>query len=592
MASWKNLLDAVFPPFVETEREKPKGMLFVANETPGFPTALAVGGQHAVVLLMLVLYTVIVGQEIGLSQSELRGFVSLCIVAAGITTFIQSTPTRFGSGHLIVHNPSTISMAGFIAVSTSYGIGAATGAVILSGVTVMLLSRFLPKLRSVFPAEVAGVLLVLLGLSLVEGGVRRFTGFSAAGLDIPSIMIASTTLFVIIALSVWTAGRPKLFAIVIGTASGLVVAAILGRFGQEQMQVVTQQPIFSLPFTGYDIPTPTLVFAAVIPILLIEVISAIDSIGTSVAIDKINNSKWHRADMPMIGRAVTCHGIGVLLAGLLGTFQLGTSSANLGLAHASGVAARRVGMMAGAILVVMAFLPQVSTFITQIPQPVVGAIVVYTAGYMMVAGMELVLSRMLNSRRTFMIGLGITVGSVVLLMPEITAGAPKGLQPIVGSALTLGTVTAMVLNMVFRIGIAQSGSIQLTGIESLTKLTDFLEEKGEDWGARRQVMMRAGMAVGEALEKLSGTGITNWPIVLKVSYDEYKITLDMDYEGEPIILAVAKPISLDDLMDDDDDDALDEMVSNVSGMLIGQLADKVESTSVNGRATLKLVFDH
>ena len=327
-------------------------------------------------------------------------------------------------------------------------------------------------------------------------------------------MIASTTLVVIIGLSVWNAGRPKLFAIVFGTVSGLIVATILGRFGQMELHVVTQQPLFSFPFSGYDIPTPRLVLSAVIPVLLIEVISAVDSIGTSVAIDKINNSKWHRADMPMIGRAITCHGIGVLLAGLMGTFQLGTSSANLGLAHASGVAARRVGMMAGAILVVMAFLPQVSTFITQIPQPVVGAIVVYTAGYMLVAGMELILSRMLNSRRMFMVGLGITVGSVVLLMPEITAGAPKGLQPILGSALTLGTVTAMVLNMIFRIGIAQSGTIQLTGIESLNKLTDFLEEKGEDWGARRQVMMRSGLAVGEALEKLSGTGITNWPVNL------------------------------------------------------------------------------
>ena len=191
-----------------------------------------------------------------------------------------------------------------------------------------------------------------------------------------------------------------------------------------------------------------------------------------------------------------------------------------------------------------------------------------------------------------MVGLGITVGSVVLLMPEITAGAPKGLQPILGSALTLGTVTAMVLNMIFRIGIAQSGTIQLTGIESLNKLTDFLEEKGEDWGARRQVMMRSGLAVGEALEKLSGTGITNWPVNLRVSYDEYKITLDMDYEGDPINLVVARPISLDDILEDDDDDALDELVSNVSGMLIGQLADKVESSAENGRATLKLVFDH
>jgi xanthine/uracil permease len=527
-----------------------------------------------------------------LSQEELRGFVSMGIVAAGIATFLQGTTTRFGSGHLVVHLPTPVTMAGFIAVSVTVGVGAAAGATILSGIIVMGLSRLLPKLRSVFPAEVAGVLLVLLGLSLVEGGAKRFTGFSGSGLDTPSILIATTTLVVIIGLSVWTSGRLKLFAIVIGTAFGLIVATILGRFGQTELKVVTEQPLFSLPFSGYTLPTPTLVLAATIPILLIEVISAVDSIGTGVAIDKINNAKWHRADMPMIARLVTCHGIGVLLAGLFGINSIGTSSANLGLAHASGVASRKVGQIAGLMLVVLAFLPQVSTFITQIPQPVVGAILVYTAGYMLVAGMELVLSRMLNSRRTFMIGLGITVGSVVLLMPEIISGAPESLKPILGSALTLGTVTAMSLNMIFRIGIAQSGTIQLTGIESLAKLTDFLEEKGEDWGARRQVMMRAGIAVGEALEKLSGTGITNWPIVLKVSYDEYKITLDMDYEGEPINLAVAKPISLDDLMDDDDDDALDELVSNVSGMLIGQLADKVESTSDNGRATLKLVFDH
>jgi hypothetical protein len=51
-------------------------------------------------------------------------------------------------------------------------------------------------------------------------------------------------------------------------------------------------------------------------------------------------------------------------------------------------------------------------------------------------------------------------------------------------------------------------------------------------------------------------------------------------------------MSLDDLLEDDDEDALDELISNVSGMLIGQLADKVESKSDNGRSTLKLVFDH
>lgn len=590
---WRRWLDAVFPPFRETERVKPKNMLYVAHETPGMGTAIAVGGQHAVVLLMLVIYTVIAGQELGLTDGQLRGFVSLEIVVAGIATFLQATRTRFGSGHLIVHNPSVISMAGFIAVSAVYGIGAATGALIVSGLVVLALSRFLPSLRAVFPAEVAGVLLILLGLSLIEGGARRYTGFEGGSMDGASIAIASITMASIIGLSIWTAGRLKLFAIVIGAAAGLVAAAILGKFGGEQMEIVSQQPLFALPFaSGYHIPMPKFILGAIIPILLIEVISAIDSIGTGVAIDKINNAKWHRADMPMIGRAVTCHGIGVFLAGLLGTMSVGTSSANLGLAHASGVAARRVGLVAGLLLLVMAFLPKISTFLTQIPQPVVGAIILYTAGYMLVAGMELVLSRMLNSRRTFMIGLGIAVGAAVLLMPYLTANAPDGLKPILGSALTMGTVTAIILNLIFRIGIAQTGTMQLTGIESLSKLTEFLEENGENWGARRQVMMRAGMAVGEALEKLSGTGVANWPVGLTASFDEYKVTAELSYEGEPINLSPRAKVSLDDLLSDDDDTALDALVSNASGVLISQLADKVESKSAGDRSILRLVFDH
>ena len=81
-------VDAVFPPFKDTERVKPKNMLYVAHETPSLGTSIAVGGQHAVVLLMLVIYTVIVGREVGLSEGQLRGFVSVEIIAAGIATLL------------------------------------------------------------------------------------------------------------------------------------------------------------------------------------------------------------------------------------------------------------------------------------------------------------------------------------------------------------------------------------------------------------------------------------------------------------------------------------------------------------------------
>ena len=98
--------------------------------------------------------------------------------------------------------------------------------------------------------------------------------------------------------------------------------------------------------------------------LIIEIISAVGSIGRGVAVDKLNNAKWRRSDLPMIGRLVMCQGIGVLLNGLTGTPSTTMNSANIGLAHSTGVAARRVGVAAGIIFIVVACLPMLSTFIT------------------------------------------------------------------------------------------------------------------------------------------------------------------------------------------------------------------------------------
>jgi xanthine/uracil permease len=588
--NFKQALDAVFPPFSEPKRVKPREILFIAEEKPELSTALVVAAQHTIVVLTLVVFTVIVGKQVGLSDAELRGFVALEIVCMGLATLLQGLPTRFSSGHLIVHNPSVISIASVTAVAGTYGLGAAMGGLIVSGLLVIFLSSLLPKIRSLFPPEVTGVLLVLLGLSMVEGGVRRFTGFDGETMQLASILTASTTLGVIILMSVWAPGRLRVFAIFAGVVSGLIVAVVAGLFGSHEMGIVGSEPLLALPFDSYDIPAPEFIFAAIIPILLIEVISAVDSIGTAVAIDKMNNAKWHRADMGTISRTVTCHGIGVLCNGLLGTHPVGTSSANLGLVAATGVGARMVGVMAGGMLLVLAFLPQVSTFMALIPQPVVGAIIVYTAAYMVVVGMELILSRMLNTRRMFMVGLGITVGMTILAIPQITNMAPESMKPVVGSALTMGVVTAIVLNQLFRIGISETGTIELTGIHAIQELTEFLEEKGSAWGARRDVMTRAGLAVGEALEKLNGSGMATWPMSLTATFDEYKLILELVYEGEPVSLEPKPVFDLDALLEDDA--AIDNVVSNISGALITPLADKTSSFSKDNKAVLRLVFDH
>lgn len=592
---FNHLFNKAFPPFHDSKREKPREMLYVANETPDLPIALVAGAQHALVALMAVVYAVLVGEALNLKEAELTGFLSLEIAVMGIATLMQSLTTRFSSGHLIAHVPSTVSFVVFITVATTFGLSAAAGGLILAGIVSVFLSRFLSRLRVFFPPEISGVLLVLVGLSVITSGVTRFTGFEEGRIDLPSVLIASATLGSIIAFSVWTSGRLRVFAVVIGAAAGMVLASLMGRFGAEEIASVVSQPFVAFPLSSYQPPVPSLILAAAMPLVLVQLLSSVDAIGAGVAIDKMNNEKWRRADLPMISRLVCCHGIGVVLNGLTGTPSIGASSANLGLAHASGVAARRVGSFAGIFLILMAFLPQVSAFVIHIPQPVVGAIVFYTAGYMLVTGMELILSRLLNSRRRFMVGVSITLGASLLLVPELAFRLPEDLRPIFGSGLMVGSLSAIAMNIVFRIGISQRGQIELAGPYAGSTATTFLEDHGAAWGARRDVVTRAGVALGEALEALHSSELLEGPLTLQASFDEYKLILVLHYPGRAITFSEVPKVDLNTLLDageDEADAALDTLVSSISGHLIKNLADHVSSSEHDGRAQLRFQFDH
>ena len=587
------LLDRIFPPFGDVVREKPRDMLFIADERPDMMTTMVAGTQHVLIILMLTVYVVFVGREIGFTGNQLRSFVSIEIVVVGIATLLQSLKTRFSSGHLMIHAPNLMSIAALGAVVLNFGMGAAAGAYILSGIIVIVLARFLPRLQKLFPPEVTGILLVLLGLTLVKGGAAGFTGFRDGTIDWVAFFIACTALGTIVVFSVWTSEKIRVFAVAFGIAAGIAAAAITGVFGAEQMKLVAGQPFVALPFESYDLPRPTLVFGAVLPLLVIEIISAVGSIGKGVAIDKLNNATWKRSDLPMIGRLVMCQGIGVLLNGLTGTPSTVTNSANIGLAHSTGVTARRVGTAAGLLFILAACLPMISTFITIIPRPVMGAIIVYTAGFLMVAGMQMILSRMINNRRMFMVGLSITVGAAILLMPELTSTVPTQLKPILGSGLTMGILTAVILNLIFRIGIAKSEETTLAGPEESSKGIRFLEDCGVSWGARHDVIARAGESLMEALEALHEAKLMDGPATFKATFDEYKVALALDYPGRGITLSGKQNLDLKQLMAGGaNDEAIDAAMSNMSAHLLQRLADRVNSDEAGGRATLHLEFNH
>ena len=222
-----------------------------------------------------------------------------------------------------------------------------------------------------------------------------------------------------------------------------------------------------------------------------------------------------------------------------------------------------------------------------------GAIIIYTASFLVVTGMQMILSRMINNRRMFMVGISITVGAAIILMPELTSTAPANLKPILGSGLTMGFLTAVILNLIFRIGIVQTDQITLTGPEESSKATRFLEDCGISWGARHDVIARAGQSVVEAMESLHEGKLMEGPANLKATFDEYEVVLTLNYPGRGTAFAGSHTVDLKKLMEESEGmEALDAAMSTISTRLIQKLADVVKCDEAGGRATLYLQFIH
>lgn len=588
-------LDRWFPRPRPRSTTKPREMVFTVDENPGLGTSLGLGLQHAILALMMTVYAVIAGQGVGLGGEALRDFIATTILVMAVGTLLQAQGGRFGSGQLAIHIPTPVTLGTFIAVGGTLGIEAAAGGMLVAGVVLLLLSRGLSRLRAIFPPEVTGVVVTMLGLSMVEGGVGRALGLGEAGArsapDSAAFFVALLTLVVIILLSIWGGSRWRNYAVLIGVAAGYGVSTVLG-LESHGGGSTSSGALLGLPIG--EIPMPVLILAAAVPILLAEIMSAMDSVGNLLTLDKMNDADWRRADMPMVSRGVFAHGVTVLLSGLTGTHSTGISSAHIGLGFATGVTARRVALFAGLILLPAAFLPQISALIAATPAPVVGAILIYTAGYLIVAGMELVLSRLLNPRRVFVVGLAIVAGTAVMLLPELRHGAPPWAQPLLASALAVATLVAVVLNLLFRVGVRQHATCSVPRNEANRAVQAFVEEQGAMWGARQVVIGRVVHSLGEALEMIQPTlDPDGHPPTLEASFDEFFLEFTLLYDGPPLAMGEETPrADLATLLERSDEHELERALEGLPMLMLQRLADRCHAGKRDGRAYLRLTFEH
>lgn len=575
---------------------RPRELVYAGNETPTTGALLALTLQHAGTALALVAYVLASAKIAGLDSDATRSMVTATIIGMAISTFLQSWGGRLGPGLQIVHIPDPLLVVISGMAVAEFGVGGLVLITFINGATALGAGVLVPRLRAVLPPTVAGVVVCIAGLSLIPSALEHTTGLNDVGdIDPIDMLLGGTTLCIMIALSIWGNNRTKLFALFAGLLAGVVLAALFGRL--HGAQALLNTPVVglpSLPAPSFDVDLSVLAAVAILAIM-----TQLDTFGTSVLLQRMNDADFKRADMRRVGATIRANGLGNLLSSFLGAYPSATSSANIALTHISRSTSRMLGITTAAALAIIAFLPQISLALTLIPTPVIGAVEIYAAAYLIVSGVELIASRAIDTRGIFMIGLSFIAGVGVMLLPPLAELAPESVRFLAHNGIIVGGLCAIVLNSLFRLGTSQKVSMSLAqddhGTTSVNqRVIDFIEENGAIWSARRDAVQRAAQAALEATETLAQANPPRKLVALTASFDEYNLDVELLHDGNPIALhtASAAQASLLELDDEQFSAALDATMEQVSSQLLRRLADRVSTGSRGQHSVIRLHFDH
>jgi len=566
--------------------KKPANLIYGLDESPSLGTTLLLGLQHILALSSAFVFPVILLQETGILPEQAERMIYTSMIVMGIATILQTLQYRgLGSGYLCPERLSPAYIpASILAVKTG-GLPLLAGMTLASGLLGVMLSRLMNRLRPFFPAEVTGTIVMMVGLALTPVAVSRFLGEeSRAVIDPLSVSIASITFFVMAGVTVWGTPNVRLHGVLIGVVTGYLCAYASGMLTHEHLRRLEQAPLISLPsffHEGWSFSS-----ALIFPFLVTVLASVLKEVGDLTTCQKINDTEWKRPDMQSIRGGILAEACGVMLSGGAGTMGLTTSSANVGLSIATGATSRRIGFACGAMLIALAFVPKLAVLFAIMPGPVIGALVFFTVCFIIVAGVQILASRMMDARKTFVVGASVALGLSVDLMPGAYRSVPAMLLPAFTSSLSVGTLSALLLNLLFRIGIAQHAKLQIDPrADSSDQIFVFMEKNGGAWGARREVIDRAKSAMNEFIEAVSLLEPNIGRIDADVSFDEFSLDIDMRYEGEPMEFPSARPTEADLLGDE-------RAVVKLAGFLIRNYVDRIKSDRIDGRSRVQFHLEH
>jgi len=429
---------------------------YAVNQVPPLAHLLMSSVQHVLIMVISISFPILLASQINGTAEFAATLIAFSMLAAGLGSIIQSVGLPFiGSGYLCPNlcGPSYFSLS--LSAAWAGGIPLMRGMIIIAGLVEMAIAPIIQKLKNVFPTFIVGLVMAMVGVSVIKPSIASFFGlaFRDDAIQRIDILVGMFSLMVMVLTNLWGKGFVKMYCLLIGILSGWFLALILIPKYWHNLAAVKEFPIFALPAIGPEFRGITFDFKMIIPFIIIAIGGSLKSFGNLLVAQKISEPELKEPDFAPIRKGLLADGFSTALAGLLGGMAVDTSSSNIGLAGATKVLSRWISVGAGVIFVILAFFPKFVIILSMIPKPVVGAAIIFTGSFMICIGLLEMFSEEWNPRKTFVVGISLFFGLSTALLPGLYARAPHFIQTIFTDPLPTTTIIAIVLNQIFNFDI-------------------------------------------------------------------------------------------------------------------------------------------
>lgn len=407
----------------------------------------ALGFQHVLAMYAgAVVVPLIVGPAIGMTASQLTYLISIDLFCCGLASLFQVIGGKyFGIKLPILMGCAFQAVGPMIVIGKTHGLSAIYGAIIVSGVIVLILAQFMDKIIKFFPPVVTGSVVTIIGASLIGAAMGDITGTAntpgyASG---ENLFLAAITFVSIVVFNKFFKGYLKMISILLSLILGTVIATLLGIVDYSS---VTSASWFHM-VQPFRFGLPTFHVSDILSMTLVGIVSMIESTGVFLALGDIVGKKVNGHDIKL---GLRSEGLAQIIGGVFQSFPYTTYSQNVGLVALTGVKSRKTVFSACTIIMILGLLPKIAALTTIIPNPVLGGAMIPMFGMVLAAGIRQLAQVDFNRiENMFIIASSVSIGIGISIAPDVLSHLPQSISLILGSGIVSGSIVAIILNLVF-----------------------------------------------------------------------------------------------------------------------------------------------